>query len=777
MPGKLLSTLVGVTLLCSAEQSVAADLANKEYQVVSTSISKTGIDANQLVNLFDTAVREGSREKLHSAVAALAAFAGRIDLTATAEEDGKATGDLLADQVAKNVVEWRELMQQLARQLHKLVLGDHALQRILAQLLAVSMTYDDEQAFAAVMKLVPADVTHPILAYNLACAGARQKDRAALLAYTKLALALGKSSAQFRADEDFAPYLNDKAFTALLDGNEAIEAVAKEALIIREALLQSVESGDWGQFEQQVKEAERRGLTLVPPGSYTLALDLARQSARQKEREAMLSYLKIALRFNFLFELKFTEPLRTDRAFAPYAKDKEFQALFAVAKTVEGASSPNERDRLLEGLASDPHERERFHSQELEAKKRSLRLTKLYEVMQLAVKGGDARIFSYLYQTVERQRPEKFPFSYPLLTEAVEQRRHDIAAFLLKDRTLRAEANEDDTFMSIAIRNDDAKMVQLLMDSGGDFDRHASDRLANRLGTKLFGLTSSQFEISEGFAIALTADAVEVVKLALQRTSGLHLLRRSEYIKTVQVHLDTGTLSRRMVVALFDAGLDFNDLRDSEKRSLLAMAIQRDEMELVDYLVEEKNAPLGKDMLEMQAAVERNDVQLLERLIRHQRKLDPRWEFANADYWNNLDVLSEHLSGERGKLLETLLIGDRFDVIKTFTTSVIAPNDKPAHDAMLAVSIAMNNPQAVRYFLELGADPNVRLRGAAAEQNVPAINMAANFCQHQMVALLLDHGADARSVDASGESVLQHLALCPKDSANSALMDRLAPKK
>lgn len=52
----------------------------------------------------------------------------------------------------------------------------------------------------------------------------------------KIALALGKAPAQFISDPDFAPYLKNKNFTALLEATEAKKA-------LRADLLQSIDSG------------------------------------------------------------------------------------------------------------------------------------------------------------------------------------------------------------------------------------------------------------------------------------------------------------------------------------------------------------------------------------------------------------------------------------------------------------------------------------------------------------------------------------------------------
>lgn len=169
--------------------------------------------------LFKFAGRKNDEALLDAAVNALAAVSGRIDLTEADPNKEGTIGDRLADRVEgmATTSQSHAVMLKLAREFHKIEINDHARQRILAQLLAVSLTRNDDEALAAVMKLMPPEVTNPLLAFNLACNAARQKDRAAMLKYTKLALARAKLSDAFRTDSDFAPYLHDKEFAALLD--------------------------------------------------------------------------------------------------------------------------------------------------------------------------------------------------------------------------------------------------------------------------------------------------------------------------------------------------------------------------------------------------------------------------------------------------------------------------------------------------------------------------------------------------------------------------------
>lgn len=170
--------------------------------------------------LFKLAGRKNDEAQLDAAVNALAGVTNQIDLTEADPKKDGTIGDRLADRVGQMVATSPAVMLRLAREFHKIKINDHARQRILAQLLAISMTRNDDEALAAVMKLIPSVVSNPILAYNLACTAARQKDRDAVFKYAKLALTLGKLAEQFRADTDFAPYLRDKEFTGLLDASQ-----------------------------------------------------------------------------------------------------------------------------------------------------------------------------------------------------------------------------------------------------------------------------------------------------------------------------------------------------------------------------------------------------------------------------------------------------------------------------------------------------------------------------------------------------------------------------
>ncbi|MBA3398196.1 MAG: SMI1/KNR4 family protein [Deltaproteobacteria bacterium] len=79
---------------------------------------------------------------------------------------------------------------------------------------------DDRERIARLTALVPLDAS-PELRFNVACALAVAGDRDAMMRATDAALSSGVSAAQFRRDEDFAPYLDDPQFQALLDRSAA----------------------------------------------------------------------------------------------------------------------------------------------------------------------------------------------------------------------------------------------------------------------------------------------------------------------------------------------------------------------------------------------------------------------------------------------------------------------------------------------------------------------------------------------------------------------------
>jgi hypothetical protein len=108
-------------------------------------------------------------------------------------------------------------LKRFARHLHKLAITGRSLERILAQLVAVTLMDRDPDGARALEPLIPAEITWDILAYNVACAAAVRGDRAATFTFTERSLVLGKSPDQFLGDSDFVAFHDDAAFVALLD--------------------------------------------------------------------------------------------------------------------------------------------------------------------------------------------------------------------------------------------------------------------------------------------------------------------------------------------------------------------------------------------------------------------------------------------------------------------------------------------------------------------------------------------------------------------------------
>jgi len=63
---------------------------------------------------------------------------------------------------------------------------------------------------------IPETIKHPVLAFNLACYYAQIKDKTNLLKYTALAIENGHERAKFKTDKDFADYMKDADFIALI---------------------------------------------------------------------------------------------------------------------------------------------------------------------------------------------------------------------------------------------------------------------------------------------------------------------------------------------------------------------------------------------------------------------------------------------------------------------------------------------------------------------------------------------------------------------------------
>ena len=166
----------------------------------------------EVQSLIYGAAQRYSLEKFAAGVAALAAL-DRYEPPSPSEAD-----DELASLVAHfaEAHEW-EPLEAFARHLHKLPITGRALERILAQLVAVTLMDRDAEGARALEPLVPVEITWDILAYNLACAAAMRTDRAATFTFTERSLVLGKSPDQFLGDTDFAAFHDDAEFLALLD--------------------------------------------------------------------------------------------------------------------------------------------------------------------------------------------------------------------------------------------------------------------------------------------------------------------------------------------------------------------------------------------------------------------------------------------------------------------------------------------------------------------------------------------------------------------------------
>lgn len=76
---------------------------------------------------------------------------------------------------------------------------------------------DDTTVKEFLTHFVPENIKHPVLAFNLACYHAKINNKPGLLKYTALAVENGHERARFKADKDFAAYLNDKDFQALIN--------------------------------------------------------------------------------------------------------------------------------------------------------------------------------------------------------------------------------------------------------------------------------------------------------------------------------------------------------------------------------------------------------------------------------------------------------------------------------------------------------------------------------------------------------------------------------
>jgi hypothetical protein len=110
-----------------------------------------------------------------------------------------------------------EVLLRLAADLPKLGLAGAPLERLLAELMTVSLVEDRRDLATGLLPLVPEPVTSDLLAFTLACLHARYGDRHGAIGHIRLALELGRSAEQFRSDDRFAALRHDPEFLALLD--------------------------------------------------------------------------------------------------------------------------------------------------------------------------------------------------------------------------------------------------------------------------------------------------------------------------------------------------------------------------------------------------------------------------------------------------------------------------------------------------------------------------------------------------------------------------------
>lgn len=101
---------------------------------------------------------------------------------------------------------------EAVRKLPVTILSPQGRERVLAQGLGLGCRYTDADLIAFCMQHIPAQVTWHVLAYNLACVCAMEKNKPALLAYARRCIELGKTKEQFLNDIDFDACLDDPEF-------------------------------------------------------------------------------------------------------------------------------------------------------------------------------------------------------------------------------------------------------------------------------------------------------------------------------------------------------------------------------------------------------------------------------------------------------------------------------------------------------------------------------------------------------------------------------------
>ena len=105
---------------------------------------------------------------------------------------------------------------------------------------------------------------------------------------------------------------------------------------------------------------------------------------------------------------------------------------------------------------------------------------------------------------------------------------------------------------------------------------------------------------------------------------------------------------------------------------------------------------------------------------------------------------------KRGPLVHAILSGDQFEVMRQLDMGASVNQADPAYGlSPLCWASLSGNDQAVSLLLEHGAD----LRGRDSSGNTP-LHEAALFCHPSTVRLLLEHGADLSARNAAGSTPL-----------------------
>ncbi|MEL7268919.1 MAG: hypothetical protein AAGL34_05065 [Bacteroidota bacterium] len=96
----------------------------------------------------------------------------------------------------------------------------------LGNMIAFAILLDDPNLMDTLKDIFPKPVKESgVLAFNIACLHAKEKNKKSMLQLVENAMDLGKTPNEFYADEAFNPYLNDSDFLELMEkGNEKVSA-------------------------------------------------------------------------------------------------------------------------------------------------------------------------------------------------------------------------------------------------------------------------------------------------------------------------------------------------------------------------------------------------------------------------------------------------------------------------------------------------------------------------------------------------------------------------